>query len=174
MRATLVLVAAVLTFGCATDDGPAAAGEEAGVDLSVPDGETEAVHDGGLTVRLADLETLPANYAADLPAGNELVKVTLELSNGGDGPVPLESPMRHMALLYGPNLEEASRATGYMTDDPARELDQLPPRQVGPGETVEVFYSFEAPDVTEMTVEATIEPDVYPPVRFSGAEALLD
>jgi hypothetical protein len=173
---TITWLAVLLLAGCAGGGDQMAHQDDladalADAPADTPAGEPFTHHDG-LTVAVTGLEPVQARDVAELAAGHTPVKVTVELDNGSGDAVPLESPFQPVALLTGPNRAEASRVSGWM-DGPELATDL--PRQVGAGQTLEVFYTFEVPrdQLDELAVEVSFEPDRYPPVLFVGAEDLL-
>lgn len=175
---TGALAALLLLVACGQDDdqaGPQEGGqmtdETAGQPAEGSADETVERPDG-MTLRLATLEQLPDDWGANLPDGHTLVRVTLELENTGGEAIPLETTFMPMALLHGPNRQDADRGGGYMDDGHDWSSDN--PRQLGAGETIEMFYTFEVPDddLDELYVEATV--DEHPPFIFTDAETLLE
>lgn len=157
-------------MGHASDEDAQMGHDPEGFEAEGPASEPLEYADG-LIVRPA-VDEPPKDWAADFPSGHTLVRVTLTLENTGEDAVDLSGPFQKMALMHGPNRQDADRVSGYMGEH-GEDLNSDDPRQVGAGQTVEVAYSYAVPDEDsdELLVEATI--DDYPPYIFTGVEELL-
>ncbi|MEH1166387.1 hypothetical protein V6V47_13455 [Micromonospora sp. CPCC 205539] len=129
----VVAVLAVFGAGCSGDDKPAAAptpvvtSTASGVagEPSASPGATAgpatdiAVWPDGLTAKLVALERVPSSWGVDVPKTRAIVRMTLEVHNGGTVALPVPPSSRQLILRYGEKMIEAAAVTGPKYADPA-------------------------------------------------------
>ena len=130
LPALAALTAAVVLAGCTSDPDPQPAPEPSSTapsavpspSLEFPPPEGPASEPvswpDGVTATLAAVEQVPAEWGSDVPDGWTIVRVTVEVTNGGTVTIPVEPQTQETQLLYGPNRTEAEAVAGYTYDDP--------------------------------------------------------
>ncbi|GAB3947695.1 hypothetical protein GCM10027614_43410 [Micromonospora vulcania] len=56
-----------------------------------------------------------------MPESRTIVRLTVEVHNGGQAALPVAPSSRQLTLLYGPQLTEAAAVTGHKYPDPAEQ-----------------------------------------------------
>ncbi|PZG10296.1 hypothetical protein C1I95_28150 [Micromonospora craterilacus] len=130
----LVVVLAVFLFGCtvrpeSTGGPPSAVPTSDPTDpdgdllpiLERPASEGAASWPDGLAARLVGVEQVPNGWGVDVPKSQAVVRLTVEVVNGGDAVLPLSPGTQTLTLLYGDLRAEARQEAGYSYDDPDEE-----------------------------------------------------
>lgn len=83
-----------------------------------------AVWPDGISARLVKVERVPNSWGVDVPTSQAIIRMTLEVTNGGESTLPVVPSSREMTLLWGPNRQESDQVTSYSYDDPAEEKEK--------------------------------------------------
>lgn len=133
-RVIAALLLLALSAGCTSDPEPAAGpspspSPAAPSDVAAP--SSPPVLEGpaaagarwpdGVSAHLVAVQRVPNAWGVDVPASLAVVRLRLEVTNGGQEVLPLVPQSREMTLLYGPNRQEADGVTSYSYPDPAEQ-----------------------------------------------------
>lgn len=181
-----LMAATTLTLaGCAshpptnkTTTPPPAAPSTAASPTSAPsEGPAAQEHryPNGLVVRLVKLEHANRAYGYGLSPGDDPIKVTVVVLNGGNQPFRLIHTWL-WTLLYGPNRAEAAPVADV--DGETGRVSSVNPGQVGVSQSVTLFATSVVPAgtaVNELAVRVDLDPSgqTVTPWTFAGAQDLL-
>lgn len=135
----------------------------------------------GLTARIAAVERVPNAWGEDVPKSEAIVRVKVDVSNGGSSVIPVEPMSSWMTLYYGINRTEGDPEVGYGYRDPKerakKSLFSEDPTRIMPGTTVRFVDSMTVPvselGVLAVVVELPTEMGIRDPYTFVGVEQLL-
>ncbi|WP_431728599.1 hypothetical protein [Verrucosispora sp. TAA-831] len=186
-----VVVLLALTGGCTAEsaDAPRASRPGDAVDPTgtgdlLPIFERPAGEGGtwpdGLVARATAVEHVPSAWGVDIPKGQAVVRVTLDVTNNTDALLPL-GPIRYTTVLYGDLRAEAQQEVGYSYDDPdeaeRKGLRREPGTQLPVGRTATIVESAVVPvdqlDALVVAVRLPAVEGIRDVLYLTGADAML-
>lgn len=135
----------------------------------------------GVSATLRAVERVPSEWGGDVPDGQVIVRMTLEVSNASETVLPVQPSSKEMTLLYGPNRAEGQAVTPLTYDNPAEKKQKALDRDGGtqiPAAGSATFVESQLVPAGQLgslsvRVELPAVDGVREPFTLTGAEKLL-
>ncbi|SCF21875.1 hypothetical protein GA0070618_4147 [Micromonospora echinospora] len=126
--AAVTAVLLVAATGCSSDKegsvGPsesAAVAPTPSVDVFEGPASRPALWPDGVSATLRAVERVPSEWGVDVADSDAIIRLTLEVSNASETPLPVDPSSKEMTLLYGPSRAEGKAVTSSRHDSPAEQ-----------------------------------------------------
>jgi hypothetical protein len=189
-RLTAAAVAVLLFTSACTSEDPMPTPDPAPTSDAVPSPSVNvfegpasrpALWPDGVSAQLVAVERVPNSWGVDVPDGQAIVRLTLEVTNASETVLPVEPASKEMNLLYGPNREEGQAVTSYTYDTPAEQKQKALDRDGGaqiPAAGSATFVESQVVPVDQLgvltvVVEVPSADGVREPFTLTGVETLL-
>ncbi|GLY20351.1 hypothetical protein [Micromonospora sp. NBRC 101691] len=141
VSAAVTAVLLVAATSCSSDaDDPAGPSESdavapsPSVDVFEGPASRPALWPDGVSATLRAVERVPSQWGVDVAESDAIIRLTLEVSNASETPLPVEPSSKEMTLSYGPSRAEGQAVTSNRYDSPAeqkrKELDRDGGREI--------------------------------------------